>query len=121
MNTMVLQHPRVLQLKGQGKPKLVFLGGAPAQKRSGEPDVTIECRKRIRASLSGGHCEVQQEEDSVLCDKGIESVADDNSSVFQEVFLDALVEDRATLINENNLLKKRITELTAQGWLCSCT
>jgi hypothetical protein len=124
MNTMLLQHPRVLQLKGRGKPKLAFLGGAPSPKRSGDPDLTVECRKKIKASLWERQCDSQREEGSVPSDEtsaeispsheGSESSTDDNSSVFQEAFLDALVEDRASLINENNLLKKRITELTAQ-------
>jgi len=36
------------------------------------------------------------------------------SDAFQDALLNALVEDRAKLINENMDLRRRITELTAQ-------
>jgi hypothetical protein len=123
MDRMVLQHPRVLQLKGRGKPKLAFLGGASSPKRLADPDMVMECRKRIKASLWDRQCDAFPE-GSVPPNEGSSEItlsheegsgtANDNPSAFQEAFLDALVEDRASLINENLQLKKRITELTAQ-------
>ena len=107
MERMVLQHPRVLELKGQGKPKLAFIGTSPGPKRPGEPDST-DSRKRIKACLWERELPEESTETAPLSHDHI------TPSSFQEVFLDALVEDRANLINENLLLKKRITELTAQ-------
>lgn len=111
--SFVLQHPRILELKGLCKPNLVFFtldssGESRAMKRPHQSDFA-HGRNLKRSKFAA-------ESETPSTDSRVSDAADaeDEGATLEDIVMQAILQDRANLISENQLLKKRITELTAQ-------
>jgi hypothetical protein len=109
--TFVLQHPRILELKGLCKPNLVFFTLDSSESRAMKRPYQRDFADRCNLKRSKFAAESEAPSDSRVSDT---ADAEDEGPTLDDTVMQAILQDRANLISENQLLKKRIAELTAQ-------